>query len=176
MTGPRAFARPFWPGGAARGPRLTNMLPHLFRSMEEAMQMTCGVIRAPRWLCTALVFLCVLTLVPAYAHAQAVSGTILGTVTDSTGSVVPGATVTIVNTGTGLTRTVTTEASGEFTAPQVPTGKYSVTAELTGFKKVTMENIDVGVDQRVRVDVKLELGAMTEAVTITAAAPLLHTY
>src|SRR5262245_30476974 len=151
------------------------MLPRLFRSMEEAMQMTCGVLRAPRWLCTTLVFLCVLTLVPAYAHAQAFSGTILGTVTDSTGSVVPGATVTIVNTGTGLTRTVTTEASGEFTAPQVPTGKYSVTAELTGFKKVTLENIDVGVDQRVRVDVKLELGAMTEAVTITAESPLVQT-
>jgi len=112
---------------------------------------------------------------PARAHAQAVSGTILGTVTDSTGSVVPGATVTILNTGTGLTRSVTTDASGEFTAPQVPTGKYSVTAELSGFKKVTLENIDVGVDQRVRVDVKLEMGAMTEAVTITAESPLVQT-
>jgi hypothetical protein len=143
--------------------------------MEEAMTMTCGVSRAPQICVAAFLFLCSIAFMPASAHAQAVSGTILGTVLDSTGSVVPGATVTILNTGTGLTRTVTTDASGEFTAPQVPTGKYSVTAELAGFKKVTLENIDVGVDQRIRVDVKLELGAMTEAVTITAESPLVQT-
>jgi hypothetical protein len=143
--------------------------------MEEAMTMTCGVSRAPQICVAAFLFLCSIAFMPASAHAQAVSGTILGTVSDSTGSVVPGATVTILNTGTGLTRTVTTDATGEFAAPQVPTGKYSVTAELVGFKKVTLENIDVGVDQRVRVDVKLELGAMTEAVTITAESPLVQT-
>src|SRR5262245_41123809 len=151
------------------------MLPRRFRFMEEAMTKTCGVSRAPQIFVAAFVFLCVIAFMPAGAHAQAVTGTILGTVLDSTGSVVPGATVTILNTGTGLTRTITTDAAGEYTAPQVPTGKYSVTAELTGFKKVTLENIDVGVDQRVRVDVKLELGAMTEAVTITAESPLVQT-
>src|SRR6476469_7876537 len=151
------------------------MLPRRFRVMEEAMTMTCGVSRAPQVCVAAFLFLCSIAFMPARAHAQAVSGTILGTVTDSTGSVVPGATVTILNTGTGLTRNVTTDASGEFTAPQIPTGKYSVTAELSGFKKVTMDNIDVGVDQRVRVDVKLEIGAMTEAVTITAESPLVQT-
>ena len=65
---------------------------------------------------------------------QAVSGTILGTVTDATGAVRPNAKVTVVNEGTGLTRTVMSDASGEYTFPSLPTGHYTVTAELTGFR------------------------------------------
>ena len=79
-------------------------------------------------LCLAL-----LVMVPG-AHAQSVSGTILGTVTDPTGAVIANAKVTIVNEGTGLTRTVTTDANGEYTAPSLPTGRYTVMAEITGFK------------------------------------------
>ena len=60
------------------------------------------------------------------ASAQAVSGTILGTVTDPTGAVISNAKVTLVNEGTGLTRTVTTDANGEYTAPSLPTGSYTV--------------------------------------------------
>jgi hypothetical protein len=109
------------------------------------------------------------------AGAQTVSGTILGTVTDSSGSVVPGAKVTIVNEGTGLTRTVQADASGEFTAPSLPTGHYTVIAELTGFKTLTLSNIELGVDQRARIDLKLEVGAMTESVSVEATSPLLQT-
>ena len=74
------------------------------------------------------------SLAPPPAHAQAVSGTILGSVKDSTGAVVPGATVTVLNTGTGFTRTVITEARGEYTAPLIPTGTYTVSAEIAGFR------------------------------------------
>jgi hypothetical protein len=109
------------------------------------------------------------------ASAQAVSGTILGTVTDPTGAVVSSAKITIINEGTGLTRTLTSDNRGEFTAPSLPTGHYTVTAELTGFKLMTLSNIEVGVDQRVRIDVKLEVGAMTESVSISAESPLLQT-
>jgi carboxypeptidase family protein len=106
--------------------------------------------------------------------AQSVTGTILGTITDSSGGVIPGATVTLKHEGTGLTRTVTTDTAGEFTAPSLPTGKYTLTAELSGFKTVSMSNIDVGVDQRVRVNARLEIGAVSESVTITGASPLVQ--
>src|SRR6476469_9592372 len=112
---------------------------------------------------------------PMQAGAQTVSGTILGTVTDSSGSVVPNAKVTILNEGTGLTRTLQADTSGEFTAPSLPTGHYTVIAELTGVKTLTLSNIELGVDQRARIDLKLEVGAMTESVSVEATSPLLQT-
>ncbi len=124
-----------------------------------------------------IAWLALLTLggaVPA-AHAQAVSGTILGTVTDSSGGVIANAKVTVVNEGTALTRTVTTDANGEYTAPSLPPGRYTVMTEMTGFKALALSNIDLGVDQRVRIDLKLEVGAMTESVSIKAEAPLVQT-
>ena len=121
----------------------------------------------------ALVFASV--CVPLTVAAQTVSGTILGTVTDSSGSVIPNAKVTIVNEGTGLTRTVQSDSNGEFTAPQLPTGHYTVIAELTGFKTMTLSNIELGVDQRARIDLKLEVGAMTESVSVEATSPLIQT-
>ena len=107
--------------------------------------------------------------------AQSVTGTILGIVRDSSGAVVPGVTVALVNSGTGATRSAVTNAQGEYTAPALPTGTYSVSAEMSGFKKVTLANVHVGVDQRVRADLKLDLGEMTEAVEIQAETPLVQT-
>jgi len=112
---------------------------------------------------------------PPEAAAQAVSGTILGTVKDTQGAVVPGTTVTVTNTGTGFSRSVVTDTHGDYTAPSIPTGNYTVTAEITGFKKVSKTNVLVGVDQRVRIDVGLELGAMEEVIEIQAETPLLQT-
>ena len=130
----------------------------------------------PRVLAAALVGFAILCcLAPPPAGAQAVSGTILGFVQDSTGAVVPGATVTLVNTGTGYSRSVVTNAAGEYTAPLIPTGTYTVTAEITGFKKVSKTNVQLGVDQKIRIDLALEVGAMTEVVEIQAETPLLQT-
>jgi hypothetical protein len=98
-------------------------------------------------------------LLPSPSSAQAVTGTILGIIIDSTGAVMPGATVTLTHAGTGLVRSVTTDAAGEYTVPSLPTGRYSVKAELTGFKTVTVADVDLGVDQRMRINVRLELGA-----------------
>jgi Carboxypeptidase regulatory-like domain len=112
---------------------------------------------------------------PQRAGAQSVTGTILGTVKDSSGAVVPGATVNLVHMGTGASRSVVTNEQGEFTAPALPTGNYSVSGEMSGFKKVTLANVHVGVDQRVRADLKLDLGEMTEAVEIQAETPLVQT-
>ena len=117
----------------------------------------------------------VATCLPCAAFAQSVSGTILGTVTDSTGAVMSGAKVTVVNEGTGLTRTVTADANGEYSAPSMPTGRYTLIVAVTGFKTLTLSNIELGVDQHARMDLKLELGALTESVTIQAESPLLQT-
>src|SRR5215210_2988487 len=94
---------------------------------------------------------------PMTAFAQSVSGTILGTVTDSSGSVIPNAKVTAVNEGTGLTRTVQADSNGEFTLPSLPTGRYTIMTEMTGFKAMALSNIELGVDQRARIDLKLEV-------------------
>ena len=120
---------------------------------------------------------CALLLLGAVrpAAAQSVTGTILGTVTDASGAVVAGAKVTILNEGTALTRTVVSDANGEYTAPSLPTGRYTVLSEISGFKALSLSNIEVGVDQRVRIDLKLEVGAMTESVSITAETPLVQT-
>ncbi len=116
-----------------------------------------------------LYFSCSLSaLAPSAASAQAVAGTIIGRVTDSSGAVIPGVTVTLTNTGTKLTRVVVTDTNGEYSAPSLPTGKYTVSAEISGFKTVTMSDVELGVDQHVRIDVKLEVGALTESVTIQA--------
>ena len=112
---------------------------------------------------------------PSGAWAQSVSGTILGTVTDASGSVLSNAKVTVVNEGTGFSRTVKADTNGEYTVPQLPTGRYTVTSEMTGFKAMALSNVDVGVDQRVRIDLKLEVGAMSESVSVEATAPLLQT-
>jgi hypothetical protein len=137
-------------------------------------------MKSSRWIGRFLVLglplvVAVLCLTPPPLAAQAVTGTILGTVRDASGGALPGATVTLVNEGTGFTRTVTTDTSGEYTAPLMPTGTYTVTCETSGFKKETIANVHVGVDQKVKTDLKLELGQMSEAVTIQAETPLIQT-
>jgi hypothetical protein len=129
-----------------------------------------------RALCRILLALTIAAVItPMTASAQSVSGTILGTVTDASGSVVPSAKVTVVNEGTGLTRTVQADSKGEFTVPSLPTGRYTVIAELAGFKTLTLSNVELGVDQRARMDLKLDVGAMTESVSVEATSPLLQT-
>ena len=85
-------------------------------------------------------------------RAQAVSGTILGTVQDSSGAAVPGASVTIVNSETRLTRSVISDSAGEYNVPSLPPGMYNVSSEMKGFKKVSIAGIRLNVDQKARVD------------------------
>src|SRR6266581_6581895 len=107
-------------------------------------------------------------------RAQAVSGTILGTVQDSSGASVPGASVTIVNSETGLTRAVTTDSAGEYNAPSLPPGMYNVSGEIKGFKRVSLSGVRLNVDQKARVDLKLEIGDVTESVQVNAAVSLVQ--
>jgi hypothetical protein len=115
------------------------------------------------------------SLLPRHLAAQAVSGTLLGQVTDATGGALPGAKVTITSPETGVTRTLTSDANGEYTAPSLRTGNYTVSAEMSGFKTVSVSNVHVGVDQRVRINLAMELGQITEAVEIQAEVPLVQT-
>jgi hypothetical protein len=87
----------------------------------------------------------------------------------------PNAKVTVVNEGTGFTRTMNADSRGEYVFPSVPTGRYTVMAEVSGFKTLALSNIDLGVDQRLRIDLKLETGAVSETMTVVGETPLLQT-
>lgn len=107
--------------------------------------------------------------------AQETRGTITGTVSDQQGAVVPGVKVKIVNTATNGTTNTTTNESGIYVAPFIAIGDYTVTASAQGFKAAVREHVEVRVGDRLQVDFRLEVGAMTEQVTITAEAELLET-
>ena len=108
-------------------------------------------------------------------YAQAVSGTIVGTVTDPGGAAVTNAQVTIVLTGQQITYNAVTNESGNFTEPDLPSGTYTVTVAAPGFKTETRENIAVITNTTARVDVTLAAGSASETITVTTAPPLLQT-
>src|SRR5712692_6714993 len=114
-------------------------------------------------------------LLPAPARAQAVKGALLGTVTDTTGAGVPGATVTVTEVQTGVGRSAATNASGNYTFSNLKDGVYRVEAELSGFRKTIRENVKVDVNTTVRVDLALQVGSLAEAVTVVQEAPPLQT-
>jgi len=116
-----------------------------------------------------------LVLDPSPAHGQAVTGTLLGTVTDTSGAAVPGATVTATEAQTNVKRTTTTNDVGLFTFASLLNGIYVVETEMSGFRKVVRPGVKVDVNTTIRVDMKLEVGQMTEAVSVVAESPLLQT-
>jgi Carboxypeptidase regulatory-like domain/TonB dependent receptor-like, beta-barrel len=118
---------------------------------------------------SALPFLCLalVLLNCAGTYAQTFRGTILGTVTDSSGGAVAAATVTIKNLDTGLTRTVTTSDDGSYAAPELPIGNYSVTVEKLGFKEGVVTGIRVEVSSERRADVSLQPGELAQRIEVT---------
>src|ERR1022692_4286633 len=105
---------------------------------------------------SALFALAVFFVVTAYS--QAVNGTLLGTVTDSSGAVVPNAKITLTETNTGIIHSATANESGNYSFPELPPGKYSVTVEQAGFKKESRADVDVEVNSVVRINVSLQPG------------------
>ena len=91
---------------------------------------------------------CLLLLIPVAAFSQAGNGTITGTVTDATGAVIPGAGVDVTNTETGVVFSTISTESGNYVAPGLPPGSYTITASLPGFKKLTRTNQALSSDQR----------------------------
>jgi len=128
--------------------------------------------------CLVRITLVALTLVcgvSATAFGQLSSGTILGTVADTSGAFIPGVQIKLSNTAIGVTRETITNESGNYRVDQLPVGTYTVEAELSGFKKGLRSSITVDIDARVRIDFTLSPGDVSEVVDVTAAAPLVQT-
>ena len=124
-----------------------------------------------------LVFLALFASFLAARTASPVTttGTILGTVMDPSGGAVPGAEVVIINANTGELRSYTTDSSGGYEVPELKPGTYTIRAKAPGFKTKEITSIVLQVDQKARVDVPLEVGAVTETVEVIGAAPLVNT-
>jgi len=118
--------------------------------------------------------LIVLGFVTREAQAQT-TGTIYGTISDSAGAAVGGAAVTVKNLETNLTRTSTTSAEGSYALTLLPVGVYSFVVEAPGFRQFLREKVEVEVQANVRMDVKLEVGQVTEQVIVTGAPPQVDT-
>jgi hypothetical protein len=116
----------------------------------------------------------VLAFVTAVGWAQ-VSGSIKGTVKDTSGAIVPDAAITVKHTETGLSRNATTDAGGNYVLAALPVGQYEVTAEKAGFKQTIRQGVHLVVGQQLVLDLALEIGAVEQQVTITAEAPLVNT-
>ncbi|MBM3767172.1 MAG: carboxypeptidase regulatory-like domain-containing protein [Acidobacteria bacterium] len=109
------------------------------------------------------------------AFGQGNTGSILGTLTDASSAVVPSAKVTITNVLTGVKLENTTDSQGNYLFNFLSPGSYKVEAEVTGFKKFVRENITLETGRQLRIDARLETGAVTETVSVTAQTPLLET-
>jgi hypothetical protein len=113
-------------------------------------------------------------LVAAPARAQRDLGTITGTVTDSSGAVLPNATITITENSTGESTKLQTSSNGEFTRPALLPGTYTVRAEASGFRPAEQQNLEVTAGSRVGVSLTLEVGGTNQSVTVTAEAPVIQ--
>ena len=125
--------------------------------------------------CRIAVATCVMILCAASAHAQFDSANISGVVQDTTGAILPGVDVTLTNVGTKIARQAVTNEAGLYTFPNVPVGEYQITAMLSGFKPITKAGVQVNAGLNIRVDVALEVGALSETIQVQAATTLVDT-
>lgn len=120
-------------------------------------------------------FLSVLFLALPLAFAQSTTATIFGTVSDSSGAIIPRAEVTAKNVDTNFKRTTSVGANGQYQFLFLPIGTYSVEATAAGFKKSEQKGIVLDVNRNARVDAVLQVGQISEKVEVTADAPLVET-
>ena len=109
------------------------------------------------------------------AAAQEITGSISGIVSDSSGALIPGVKVTVTNTGTNVSKTVVTGASGAYRVPFLFFGTYQVKAEHDGFKTSQMDNVTLSTSEDVRADLTLSVGEVTEVVEVSGMAVALKT-
>src|SRR5215475_13033440 len=117
----------------------------------------------------------ILYLFASYAAAQEFRGSISGRVTEASGGVVAGAQITITNTATNTTTSTTANESGDFSVLYLNPGRYTITVESKGFKKLIRQNIEVQVGDKLNLDLILEVGEVSDTVNITADSPILQT-
>ena len=123
----------------------------------------------------AFLLMALIVLSNAPLSAQTSFGSILGMVTDPSGGIIAGATVTLTNIGTSERRTAATDATGGYRFVSLIPGQYRVEIEMSGFKRLTREPIAVEVQSAVRVDAVMQIGSINEVVEVTAQTPLLQT-
>ena len=131
-------------------------------------------MKKPTLLIPLFAILLALALPPA-AGAQVTSASIVGTITDSSGGALPGVTVTARNVDTGFNRTVPTDEVGAYRLDFLPIGKYSIEVVLSGFKTVTRSGIVLNVNDTVKIDAALEVGGVSETITVEGEAPVVNT-
>jgi hypothetical protein len=107
--------------------------------------------------------------------AQLNRGSITGTVTDNSGSVIPNVKIGIRNTATGAVYQSVTNENGQYSAPNLPTGTYAITFEAPNFKKSERKDVELSVTQVLRVDAAMEVGSVGESIEVTAETPRLQT-
>ncbi len=120
-------------------------------------------------------FFCGLLLLSLPAFPQLNLGNIAGGITDASGSAVPGATVTVTDVARGLTRTLTTDSDGAYSAPSLTPGAYTVRAEAKGFNTVERRDLVLGVGQDLRVDLSLQTGSQSQTLVVEGTPPLINT-
>src|SRR5882724_1653711 len=108
-------------------------------------------------------------------RAQTTFGTILGSVTDPSGAVIPNVVVTVTNQGENTSRNVRTDAQGDYLAENTKEGLYTVSVKATGFQEILLTDVRLTARQIVRADLKLVMGATEEKVTVEAHAELINT-
>jgi hypothetical protein len=124
-----------------------------------------------KWIASGILW----TACAVLALAQDTRGKISGIVTDPQAAAVAGAAVMVTNTGTGMVTRLTTNATGYYEAPLLLPGQYSVGVEMSGFKRTVRSGLTLALRDELRIDIQLEVGGVTESVTITSEAPLLDT-
>jgi hypothetical protein len=148
----------------------SNLRNRLFAASFRTGQCDLFPRRSGRLLALAAVMTCSASML----HAQVTTADILGTVTDSTGAVIPNASVTLLNLDTHDQRTATANGSGDYQFTLLPVGRYSVTIKAPGFKTSTTNNLAVEAGDRARADVQMQTGGESETVTVEATTPLLQ--
>ena len=130
----------------------------------HALRLSVRALAKRPWLSRAMFLAVLLVALPILAHAQ--EATIVGTVTDPSGGVVPNVTITVTNLSTGFARTLTTNDSGQYGAPGLPIGKYDVKATGAGFREEVTSGVVLNVNDRIRIDFQLKMGTKSEVVSV----------
>ena len=138
---------------------------HCALSLQQSSKDTTG-----RQTAFALSWLLLTFSLPLQLHAQSTFGSIVGTVKDSSGALIPGASVSLTNTGTAAERTVTSDQHGDYSFLNLNPGKYKVSVSATGFEKTDFSDLDLQSRETKRVDATLRLGAASETVVVQGAS------
>src|SRR3989442_6833208 len=139
--------------------------------LEASISRFYGVFRALLIVCFVLAFTLFLA-VPT--NAQVTGATLSGTVTDTSGAVIPGVMVSVKNRGTGVVRNVSSDEAGLYSAPNLLAGSYDVTSSAAGFSTVTQSNITLTVGAQQQLNISMKVGETAQVVEVTAAAPLVQ--